>query len=537
MRVVAMDISSLSILAAEFPEWKNDLRHWLIVLNIIAVAFLIYFVIKSILSPRSQREEGDKSPANLTPFLPDEDLEGRRLERVQGWALVFAAVVAVSLPVYWLREPTRADQSVAYFDNNAVARGAVLYANSASPEYNSSLSLQCANCHGQEGVGGVAPATVDGKPVTWKAPALNTVMLRFTEEPECANEQQVASHICEVTNIINFGRPGTPMQPWGVVGGGPKNAQSVADLVAYLRSITISPEQAREEAEVALAAAKSSDPNTPCPQYATCPEIESANAKTALDAANKARDEDAEALRKALAQPAATLPELDTACAGVRAQVDAATAPITGDLRAQALACGDYQAAVTVAANRQASYDWSLEWIRRRVNVSDGQILFETYCARCHTEGWSVFDPSAPPGDVDSVDILGLSGGGGGSGGGIGFNLRDDATERRFGTDEAGGWAVQRQFIADGSDPNKGYGIGGIGSGRMPGFGQMLTDDQIGRIVSYERYCLNSTTYTGVSPPCRTPPRSPVNPSGSTPTTAGGGPQEQANEDTTTEGG
>lgn len=534
MRVIAM-------LGAEIPEWKNDLRHWLIVLNIVAVAFLIYFLIKSILSPRSQREDGDKSPANLTPFLPDEDLEGRRLERVQGWALIFAAVVAVSLPIYWLREPTRSDQSVQYFDKNSVSRGAVLYANEASPEYNSSVSLQCANCHGQKGVGGVAPATVDGKPVGWKAPALNTVMLRFTEEPECSNEQQLASHICEVSNVIIYGRPGTPMQPWGVVGGGPKNAQSVADLVAYLRSITISPEAAQAEATKAVEAARSPDGvDGTCPAYVTCPELESKNAKTALDAANKARDEAATKAREALKLPAtAPRSEIDSACDAIIAEVEASDTPITGDVREQALACGDYNAATTVARNRQESYTWSLEWVNRRQNVSDGQILFETYCARCHTEGWSVFDPSSPPGEVDSVDILGLSGGGGGTGGGIGFNLRDDATTRRFGTDENGGWSLQQQFIVEGSDPNKGYGIGGIGSGKMPGFGEMLTDEQIGQIVSYERYCLNTTTYTGVSPPCRTPPRAPVIPGAttSTPTTAGGGPQEAANEDTTTEGG
>jgi mono/diheme cytochrome c family protein len=507
------------LLGAEIPEWKNDLRHWLIVLNILAVAFLIFFLIKSLLSRRSQVEEGDRSPANLTPFLPDEDLEGRRLERVQGWALIFAAIVAVALPIYWLREPTRQDQSLTYFDENSVERGATLYANSASPAYNAAVSLQCANCHGLEGVGGVAPATVNGERVAWKAPPLNTVMLRFTEQPECAIEQQVATHVCEVTNIITYGRPGTPMQPWGVAGGGPKNAQAIADLVAYLRSITITPEAAKAEAETALKQARADDGT--CPEYVTCPNIESANAKKALDDATKARDDAVKATQDALKRPAATPAELDVACKDVETQVEAATPPVTGQLRDEAVACGKLLAANTAFDNRTKSYEWSLEWIRRRANVEDGQILFETYCARCHTEGWSVFDPSAPPGDVDSVDILGLSGGGGGTGGGIGFNLRDGGTTRRFGTDEQGGWALQQQFITEGSDPNKAYGIGGIGSGKMPGFGQMLTPAMIGQIVSYERYCLNTTNYDGVSPPCPTPAKAPVVPSTTT-TTAGG---------------
>ena len=47
----------------------------------------------------------------------------------------------------------------------------------------------------------------------------------------------------------------------------------------------------------------------------------------------------------------------------------------------------------------------------------------------------------------------------------------------------------------------------------MPGFGQaattaaphlgaMLTADQIKKIVYYERYCMDSTTFTAVSPTC-----------------------------------
>ena len=150
--------------------------------------------------------------------------------------------------------------------------------------------------------------------------------------------------------------------------------------------------------------------------------------------------------------------------------------------------------------------------------MTDGQLLFELNSARCHTKGWSVFDPTIPPGNPDqpnSVDILGLSGGGGGNGGGIGFNLRDGGVIRRFGTDEAGGFAQQLDFVSNGSAPFKPYGNLGLGSGKMPGFAQtkttaapflgaMLTPDQVKQIVYYERYCMDSTTYTAVSPPCDT---------------------------------
>ena len=73
-------------------------------------AALIVYVVRSVLSPKRARSE-DKTPPNLTPFLDDDDLESRRLERVQGWALLFAAIVAVALPLYWLHEPNRQHES------------------------------------------------------------------------------------------------------------------------------------------------------------------------------------------------------------------------------------------------------------------------------------------------------------------------------------------------------------------------------------------------------------------------------------------
>ena len=42
-------------------------------------------------------------------------------------------------------------------------------------------------------------------------------------------------------------------------------------------------------------------------------------------------------------------------------------------------------------------------------------------------------------------------------------------------------------FIISGSDDAVAYGINGIGSGRMPGFGSVLSEEQIELIVKYER--------------------------------------------------
>ena len=42
-------------------------------------------------------------------------------------------------------------------------------------------------------------------------------------------------------------------------------------------------------------------------------------------------------------------------------------------------------------------------------------------------------------------------------------------------------------FIKNGSEFGKLYGINGQGSGRMPGFGSVLTDEQIRAVVEYVR--------------------------------------------------
>jgi mono/diheme cytochrome c family protein len=85
-------------------------------------------------------------------------------------------------------------------------------------------------------------------------------------------------------------------------------------------------------------------------------------------------------------------------------------------------------------------------------------------CARCHTQGWSYGDPGQP------------------AQGAMGPNLTAGASASHFPSE-----ADQVAFITKGSELGKKYGIQGQGSGRMPGFGNLLTQEQIKLIVEYVR--------------------------------------------------
>ena len=176
---------------------------------------------------------------NRRTYFDDEGLESKRLTKYLWWAFAMLTISAIGLPLYWLREPYRQkgsgfDRGTAYFDNKAVQRGEELFqASPGNPPTPREPHFGCEVCHGVEGVGGVAPFTLvdpvnpDALPkqVQWTAPALDTVALRYRKE--------------EIRTILVYGRPGTPMPPWGVEGGGPMNDQQIDDLVAYLEHIAL----------------------------------------------------------------------------------------------------------------------------------------------------------------------------------------------------------------------------------------------------------------------------------------------------------
>jgi len=324
-------------------------RNILFLVNGIAV---VAFVALAILGARGRKPA---PPANLVEYYDDETMEGPKLEKYLGAAVIFSAILAASLPAYWLLEPTRQTKMDKDFLAESVKRGMFRFAKAGTVPPSEVLNLECARCHGAKAEGGAATFLLQptqpgdlAKTVSWTAPSLNDVLLRFSPD--------------EVTQIITYGRPGTPMPAWGLAGGGPLPDQPIEDLVNYLQSIQLKPEQAMK---------------------------------------------------------------LNTE----RAQKIMADNP----------------------------------------GISEGQGLFMAACARCHTKGWSYGQPQVM-----------------GGGGAFGPNLTGGVELRQF-PPLAGGVAKHVEFVTTGSDFQKPYGSQGIGSGRMPGFGQELSARQIDEIVIYER--------------------------------------------------
>ncbi|MBL8774887.1 MAG: cytochrome c [Acidimicrobiales bacterium] len=205
---------------------------------IVAVIVFLAVIVYAFINVRRGRAEVGSElelAANRKPYYDDEVLEGRVLDRALTWGLILLGVIALTLPLYWLNEPGRQEGAVEDFNRKFTDRGAELFATTEDG------GLNCAGCHGPEGVGGVASYTLtdpNGEfvdQVDWQAPALNTVLWRFSED--------------EVRYILEYGRPFSPMPAWGVVGGGPLNEQQIQNLIDYMWTIQLTPEEMQSEVQ------------------------------------------------------------------------------------------------------------------------------------------------------------------------------------------------------------------------------------------------------------------------------------------------
>jgi mono/diheme cytochrome c family protein len=180
---------------------------------------------------------------NRKAYYDDEGMEGVRLDRFLFWGLISMTIIAVGLPLYWLAEPGRQAGAIKFFReyrggeseiHHQPVGGGALFAPTSEGGFN------CAGCHGPKGIGGSAPytfkdpATGNLRQVAWKAPTLNDVTLRMTDE--------------QLTEVLTYGRPFSPMPAWGLAGGGPLNEQQIQNLIYYLHDIQITPEEAKKKA-------------------------------------------------------------------------------------------------------------------------------------------------------------------------------------------------------------------------------------------------------------------------------------------------
>jgi mono/diheme cytochrome c family protein len=340
---------------------------------LIFLVFVIGYALYAIANVRAGRREVGSEielAANRKQYYDDETLEGPKLERTQLLAVVFLAMIALSLPIYWLFEPQRQANAIEGWNKRFASQGGDLFAPTADGGFN------CAGCHGgMRAGGGSAPYTVtdpntgEVKAVTWTAPALNTVFYKYSES--------------EVRFILEYGRPFSPMSPWGLAGGGPMNDQQIQNLLEYLKSIQIPREECLAQVE------------------------DTRNCEGGhLPTAN----------------------QQEIQAAAEQAVADGRYATLGEALFNLELASGSYS------------------------------------CARCHTSGWSFGDPK-------------VSGQGA-----FGWNLTGGSTNVAFANEQD-----MIDFIKNGSEYGKQYGNQRQGSGRMPGFGNLLTDAQIKAIVEYVR--------------------------------------------------
>ena len=469
-------------------------RNAFVILNVIAIAVILGLIIWRVFrtskpsagtgtdlvvaesAGRALELPEEKPPPNLVPFYPDEELEGRKLERVLGLALLVAAVLAIALPIYYLRENTREAQAKVGFDERSIERGAALFANSSMPAYDATKSLQCANCHGTKGEGSSTPSVIRAtkascsadqlatdpecspQTVTWQAPALNTALLKYPiRKTGCSRDDLISDPDCrsQVFDIITYGRPGTPMPPWGVAGGGSKNTQSIQDLVNYLQSIQLSPAEAKKISTSLVSTDAAVQKATPLNLFHLAEGYVS-TAKDNLVAAQLAVPKAQAALDRAVKE-LATATNADARKLAVNNQQDAEETLIKA------------QAAVPIAEQAVKN---SQDYLHTVGSASEGALLFQTNCARCHTKGWSFSDPSA--GNIPLPSAQGS--------GALGPNLRGGTAVNQFPVEQD-----QIDFVTGGSQYEKPYGVRGIGMGRMPGFINILSPDQIKAIVDYER--------------------------------------------------
>lgn len=492
---------------------------------VIAVLGLLAVLVNS--SRTRRRKRAEEVPANLAPFLTDDEMESRRLDRVLLAALLSSAVLAVVVPIYYVNETDRQAEAAERREEFDVEEGAHWYD-----------FFGCEGCHGPEGVGGAATFVEprSGLETLWSAPSLNDELYRY--DPD------------EVRYWITFGRAGTPMPALGLEGGGAMTKQEIDQVIAYLDHIRIDQSEAIAQVDSRVSQALQrldggddvvagaiADQETLVALIESADEVLDvvdgvpARFDQLLAGPGTCTDESAELVADPCEDPGADsdrdglsdaaelaladllIPASETLAGFILANdlaperlaitLDPADAftlensrgeprPDLASVRSARTALNTVMINVRATSENQQRFldsattglsflresadarRWAVDFDQLAESGFDGDAetarravgLYNAYCARCHTGGYSAgVQYELEPGS-----------------GGFGPSLVGGRSMLQF---------PDRQdhidFIVEGSENAKPYGVNGAGRGWMPGFGFVLSAEDIELIVDFER--------------------------------------------------
>ena len=442
---------------------------------------------------RGSGKVNDYAP-NLSKYRADDDLETKTLDRTLTVAVLLASILTIMIPLYYLGEQERQEGFVEEFDEVSVERGEHLYE-----------EFGCGNCHGVDGSGGAASYVEkrSGINVTWTAPAINNVFYRYDDE--------------EVRYWLIYGRANSPMPAWGLEGGGPMNDGQLDDLIEYMHHFQITQESELRTIEMninsSLSRIETSEllvENEIARQKELIQSVEEAPSKlpvvekavqdvTALLSKEGGIDTDEDGLSDS------TETELSTYSASISEALGTSILNLDPDNEQSIPGRKDLSVAKGYLSQLESElinirivsegYDkfineaetglaflekaldeklWEVSFDEIANSTFDGDLekakravgLFNAYCARCHTAGYSA-------GVAYTKEI---------ASGGLGPALRAGRANIQF---------KQREdlidFIVKGSVNGKAYGVNGVGGGKMPGFGAVLPESDIALIIDYLR--------------------------------------------------
>ena len=236
---------------------RMSFRTILIIINLVAIAGVLGFIVVPRRQPAAEpRAEGAREPHAV--------LRRRRARRRAPRAgrsassLIALVIVVIGLLAYFIWEPFRGA------DGRRRLRGAVDRAGRGAVRQRAvggtttaRQSLLCADCHGVDGGGGSAtvrrqergPALrprPDGRRRARRGRSPSACRSRWRGRRPASARARCGTTAQQLTQIITYGRPGTPMPAWGVASGkGALNEQSIQDLVNYVESIETTPDKAQ----------------------------------------------------------------------------------------------------------------------------------------------------------------------------------------------------------------------------------------------------------------------------------------------------